>query len=122
MKLVDRAKRYANDVISGKEITTKEVRKQCKWFLRDLGKQKKEDYPYYMDEEQLEVVEGILKLLNFATGLNVVGQSIFEGLVDFQAFFIANIFGWRFKDNPEKFRYRDVILFIPRKNARVLAF
>ncbi len=118
MKLVDRAKRYANDVISGKEIAPKEVRKQCKWFLRDLGKQKKEDYPYYFDVEQLEVVEGILKLLNFATGLNVVGKSIFEGLADFQAFFIANIFGWRFKDNPEKFRYRDITLFIPRKNAK----
>nr|WP_285852139.1 terminase TerL endonuclease subunit [Robertmurraya korlensis] len=36
----------------------------------------------------------------------------------FQAFFLVNIFGWRFKENPEKFRYRDVTLFIPRKNAK----
>lgn len=118
MKLIDRAKRYASDVISGKEITTKEVRKQCKWFLRDLGRQNKEDYLFYLDTEQLDVVEGILKLLNFATGLGVVGMSVFDGLVDFQAFFISNIFGWRFKDDPTRFRYRDITLFIPRKNAK----
>lgn len=116
--LLDRAKRYANDVISGKEVAPKEVRKQCKWFLEDLGKQNKEDYPYYFSNEHLEVVEGILKLLNFATGLNVVGMNILEGMVDFQAFFIANIFGWRFKDDPARFRYRDITLFIPRKNAK----
>lgn len=122
MKLIDRAKRYANDVLSGKEVTTKEVRKQCKWFLRDIARQKNESYHYYLDEEQLEVVEGILKLLNFATGLNVVGMNVLDGMVDFQAFFIVNIFGWRFKEDPVRFRYRDITLFIPRKNARVLAF
>lgn len=118
MILLEKAKEYANDVLSGKEITTKEVRRQCKWFLDDLGKQHNEDYPYYLSEEHLEVVEGILKLLNFATGLNVVGKNILEGLADFQAFFLCNIFGWRFKDNPSKFRYRDITLFIPRKNAK----
>lgn len=118
MILLEKAKEYANDVLSGKEITTKEVRKQCKWFLDDLGKQNKEDYPYYLSEEHLEVVEGILKLLNFATGLNVVGLSVLEGLVGFQAFFLCNIFGWRFKEEPSKFRYRDITLFIPRKNAK----
>lgn len=118
MKLFESAKRYANNVISGKEITTKEVRKQCKWFLRDLGKQNKDNYIYYLDEAQLEVIEGILKLLNFATGLGVVGMSILEGLEDFQAFFLCNVFGWRFKEDPEKFRYRDVTLFIPRKNTK----
>lgn len=118
MTLFEKAKRYANDVISGKEVTTKEVRKQCKWFLEDLGKQHKEDYLYYLSNEHLGVVEGILKLMNFATGLNVVGKSVLEGLADFQAFFLCNIFGWRFKEEPSRFRYRDITLFIPRKNAK----
>ncbi|OLS02416.1 terminase large subunit [Tissierella creatinophila] len=118
MILFDKAKEYANDVVSGKEQTSKEVRKQCKWFLEDIGKQKKNDYSYYLSEEHLEVVEGILKLLNFATGLNVVGKSVLEGLANFQAFFLCNIFGWRFKEEPSKFRYRDITLFIPRKNAK----
>nr|WP_280518599.1 terminase TerL endonuclease subunit [Lederbergia wuyishanensis] len=57
-------------------------------------------------------------MLNFATGLGVIGKPVLKGLEDFQAFFLVNIFGWRFKDDPKKYRYRDVTLFIPRKNAK----
>ena len=116
--LLEKAKQYAKDCISGKEITTFEVKTQCKWFLEDLEKQNNEYYPYYFDTEKIDIIEGILKLLNFATGLNVVGKKIYEGLKDFQAFFIANIFGWRYKTDSNKFRYREVDLFIPRKNTK----
>ena len=116
--LLEKAKEYAQDCISGKEITTFEVKTQCKWFLEDLEKQNNDYYPYYFDTKQIEIIEGILKLLNFATGLNIVGKSIYEGLENFQAFFIANIFGWRYKSDSRKFRYREVDLFIPRKNSK----
>ena len=116
--LLEKAKEYANDCISGKETTTFEVKKQCEWFLEDLKKQNNEYYPYYFDTKKIEIIEGILKLLNFATGLGVVGESIFDGLVNFQAFFIANIFGWRYKTDSKKYRYREVDLFIPRKNTK----
>lgn len=116
--LLEKALRYANRVVDGEEITTKEVRIQCSWFIRDIKKQENEDYPYYLDEKELEKIQGILSLLNFATGLGVIGLNILEGLEDFQAFFLVNIFGWRFKENNEKYRYRDVTLFIPRKNAK----
>ena len=116
--LLEKAKQYAEDCISGKEITTFEVKTQCKWFLEDLDKQNNEYYPYYFDTKKIGIIEGILKLLNFATGLNIVGKSIYEGLENFQAFFIANIFGWRHKADSNKFRYREVDLFIPRKNTK----
>lgn len=116
--LIEKAMNYAERVIAGKEITTKEVIIQCNLFMKELEKQYDDDFPYYFDEDAISVVEGILKLLNFATGLNVIGLSILEGLEDFQAFFIANIFGWRFKNDAERYRYRDVTLFIPRKNAK----
>lgn len=118
MTLIEKAIRYANDVVAGKEITTKEVIIQCKWFLRDLEKQNNDDFAYYFDTEEVGKIEGILALLNFATGLGVIGKSILEGLENFQAFFLVNIFGWRFKTDREKYRYRDVTLFIPRKNAK----
>lgn len=118
MTLYEKAIRYANNVIAGKEITTKEVIIQCKWFLVDLEKQNNDDFKYYFDIDEVQRIEGILSLLNFATGLGVIGKSILEGLEDFQAFFLVNIFGWRFKDDKEKYRYRDVTLFIPRKNAK----
>jgi phage terminase large subunit-like protein len=116
--IFEKAIRYAEKVAAGKEITTKEVIIQCKWFLKDLEKQEDESFPYYFDHEVIETIEGILKLLNFATGLGIIGKSILEGLEDFQAFFLVNIFGWRFKEDSERFRYRDVTLFIPRKNAK----
>lgn len=116
--LLEKAKQYAKDCISGKEVTTFEVKTQCKWFLEDLEKQNNEYYPYYFDTKKIKIIEGILKLLNFATGLNIVGKSIYEGLENFQAFFIANIFGWRYKTDSNKFRYREVDLFIPRKNTK----
>ena len=116
--LLEKAKRYAENCIAEKEITTFEVEKQCEWFLEDLEKQNNDYYPYYFDTKQIGIIEGLLKLLNFATGLGIVGKSIYEGLEDFQAFFIANIFGWRYKTDSRKFRYREVDLFIPRKNSK----
>ena len=116
--LLEKAREYAKDCISGREITTFEVKKQCEWFLEDLEKQNNDYYPYYFDTKQIEIIEGILKLLNFATGLHIVGKSIYEGLENFQAFFIANIFGWRYKTDSKKYRYREVDLFIPRKNTK----
>jgi len=80
MRMIDKAIRYAKRVIAGKEITTKEVIIQCKWFLIDLEKQKEENFKYYFDNAEIEKIEGILKLLNFATGLGVIGKSILEGL------------------------------------------
>lgn len=118
MKLYNKALQYANDVVSGKEITTDEVKKQCKWFLEDLKLQNNDDFEFYFDLKKLEVVEGILKILNFATGLHVIGKSILSGIHDFQVFFIANVFGWRYKTDPKKFRYKDITLFITRKNAK----
>ena len=116
--IFEKAVKYAERVVKGKEITTKEVIIQCNLFLRDLKKQESEEFDYYFDEDAVSKIEGILALLSFATGLGVIGKTILDGLEGFQAFFLVNIFGWRFKDDPEKFRYRDVTLFIPRKNAK----
>ncbi|MBS4539816.1 terminase large subunit [Clostridium sp. D2Q-11] len=116
--LKEKAIKYANDVVNGEEVATKEVIKQCEWFLNDLKRQDDNNFKYYFDEKEIEKIEGILKLLNFATGLGVVGLPILEGLWGFQAFFLCNVFGWRFKEDKKKFKNRTNILFIPRKNAK----
>jgi len=116
--LYEKAVKYAEDCISGKEITTFEVKKQCQWFLDDLEKQGQEDFKFYFDFKELDIIDNLLKLMNFATGINIIGITLYDGLENFQAFFLANVFGWRFKSNKEKFRYRDITLFIPRKNAK----
>lgn len=117
MLLLDKAIQYANDVVSGKEITTWEVETQCECFLEDLKKQNNDDFEYYFDLNKLKIINNLLKLFNFATGF-VAGKQVLENLVGFQAFLIANIFGWRFKNNSDKFRYKDITLYIARKNAK----
>lgn len=118
MILLERAIRYAENVVAGKEVTTKEVIIQCKWFLKDLEEnQYNENFQYYFDKNKLKIINNLLKLFNFATGF-VAGKQILTNLADFQCFFLANIFGWRFKDNSNKFRYNDITLYIARKNAK----
>jgi phage terminase large subunit-like protein len=111
------AVQYARDVLDGKEITTKEVKVQCEWFFRDLEKQNEEDYPYYFDLDEVQKVEDIIGLLVFPTGLKA-GEPMLDNLAPFQGFFFANVFGWRFKNDPERFKHRDNVLFIPRKNGK----
>ena len=117
MVVLDKALEYAKDVVDNKEITTWEVKTQCEWFLDDLEKQNDDDFEFYLDENKLKIINNLLKLFNFATGF-VAGKQVLESLVGFQCFLIVNIFGWRFKDNNDKFRYNDITLYIARKNAK----
>jgi phage terminase large subunit-like protein len=116
--LFEKAVQYANDVLSGAEVANKYVKRQCEWFLADIEKQDEAEFEFYFDHKALAKVEGIIKLLYFATGLGVRGSSVLANLATFQAFFLANVFGWRFKSDSAKFRYRDVCLFICRKNGK----
>lgn len=118
MFLLEQALKYANDVVAGTEITTPEVVKQCEWFLRDYEeRQFSDDFEFYFDESKLKIINNLLKLFNFATGF-VAGKQVLSNLVGFQCFLMANIFGWRYKNNPKKFRYNDITLYIARKNAK----
>lgn len=118
MILLDKALKYARDVVEGREITTTEVGLQCSIFIKDFYEnQYKEDFEFYFDEKKLKKINNLLKLFNYATGF-VAGKQVLKGLSGFQALLIAALFGWRYKKNKKKFRYRDVVLFIPRKNAK----
>lgn len=118
MILLDRAIKYATDVVEGREITTWEVKKQCAIFVQDYYKtQYNDDFEFYLDENELWKINNLLKLMNFATGY-LAEQEVLEHLDPFQCFFIVNIFGWRYKNNKAKFRYNDVTLFIARKNGK----
>lgn len=117
-ELLSKARRYAENVINGTEIAPWEVKTQCEWFVNDYdNRQYEEDFKFYFDEEKVEGIEGILKVVTFATGFSA-GKSLMEGLADFQCFFLVNVFGWRFKEDPQRFRYRDNTLWIPRKNGK----
>jgi len=118
MILEDKALQYCRDVIGGTEPAPIEVKIQCQITLDDLVKQNDDDYPYFLDIEMVEKAEGILKLLNFATGINVIGTPVIDGLHGFQAYFFYSIFGWKYKSNSAKYKNNYITLFVPRKNAK----
>lgn len=118
MILLDKALKYCEDVIENREITTWEVKKQCCIFVQDYYKnQYDDDFEFCFSKKKLKVINNLLKLFSYATGF-VAGKQVLEGLEGFQALFLCSIFGWRYKNDINKFRYRDVVLFIPRKNAK----
>lgn len=118
MILLDKALKYAESCVSGEEITTWEVKRQCEIFLEDYNKNQYQDnFEFYFDENKLKKVNNLLKLFNMATGFNE-NESALSAIWGFQALLLVNIFGWRYKNDPKRFRYREVLLFIPRKNAK----
>ncbi|NRT33246.1 phage terminase large subunit-like protein [Clostridium beijerinckii] len=118
MKLLDDALKYCKDVIDDAEITTDEVKQQCKKFLYDYEiKQHEDNFEFFLCAKKLKIINNLLKIINYATGF-VAGKSVYDGIVGFQALILVAIFGWRYKNDKNKFRYRDVVLFIPRKNAK----
>ena len=118
MKLKELAFKYAKDVAEGREITTWELEYLCKKCLNDYEKrQYDEEFPYYFDENALTVYEGLMSLMVYPSGF-AEGEPILDHIAPFQAFFITMAFSWRCKDAPYRFRFNNIILYIPRKNGK----
>lgn len=118
MKLLESALTYCKNVVSGIEITTKEVIQQSQIFLDDYYiNQYDDEFEFCAYEKDFEKIENLLKLLNFPTGF-VAGKQVLENLSPFQAFLLAGVFLFRYKKNKRKFKNNDITLFIARKNAK----
>lgn len=116
--IVKKAYEYVEYVLKEDSPTGWEIRAQCQ-IIKDMWdkKQYEEDYPYYFDIDEMKKIYGLLSLMNFATGF-VAGQPVLKHLSPYQAFFIVNLFGWRHKDRPYKFKHSDITLFVARKNSK----
>ena len=84
------------------------VKKQCQEFINIV---ENEDSDYYINEKELKVIEGFLKLINI-----MPNKSAYENLVGFQWFFIINALCVRRKSNNKR-RYELSVLLIARKNG-----
>ena len=84
MILLERAIKYATDVVEGREITTWEVTKQCNIFIQDYyKKQYKDKFKFYLDETELLKINNLLRLANFATGY-LADNEVLENLAPIQ--------------------------------------
>lgn len=113
-ELVNRLTSYADKVSKGKIIACKKHIQACNRFLSDINKIPKAKYPYYFDAEEVERFYSWSGVFQHTKGV-LANKSI--ELTDFQLFVVANIFGWKKKDNGYK-RWRKSYVQIARKNAK----
>lgn len=110
---MNKALEYAKKSVKAK-TTPKYVKKQCKEFIKIAeGKDKK----YVLNEEKVQQIESILKLLVMPRGLKA-GKSLYECTVGYQWLFYTSVLAVVYRDNPERRRYETGILEIARKNFK----
>lgn len=111
-----RAKKYANDVVSGKVPNCLWVRLACQRFLDDLKKQNTEAFPYYYDEAAADRAVNFMEKLPHIKGKWAAKK---EKLIlqNWQCFTECNILGWK-KVGTNLRRFRMSYERIPRKNGK----
>ena len=106
--------KYAKSVVVGGIPAPKYVKKQCERFLEICdGKSSK----YFLDENKLEQINSILKLLVMPRGLKS-GESIYECSCGYQWLLYAAALCVVYRENPDRRRYETVILEVGRKNFK----
>ena len=116
MALTSDAIQYAKDVTDGTILANKYVRLQCQSFLNDLDtNQHKDDFRWEFLEELSDHALGFMQLFKYVEG-TVAGQQV--ELSPWQAFLVANAYGWVDKLNDGIRRYTRLISLVDRKNAK----
>lgn len=106
--------KYAKGVVNCEIPAPKYVIKQCEKFIRICdGKSEK----YFLDENKLQKIDAILKLLVMPRGLKA-GSSIYECSCGYQWMMYAAVLCIVHRDNPERRCYETAILEIARKNFK----
>lgn len=111
----DRAKNYAKSstIKSNSNKFCKWVKLSCKRFLNDLKRASMPGAPFYFDEKEVDNVCEFISNLPHVEG-NWGSDKIV--LLDFQVFFLANLFGFRKRDGSR--RFSSALFNVARKNAK----
>jgi len=116
MALTADAIQYAKDVTDGTILANKYIRLQCQSFLNDLDtNQHNADFRWEFSEALADHALGFMQLFKYVEG-TVAGQQV--EFSPWQAFLIANAYGWVDKANEGIRRYTRLISLVGRKNAK----
>lgn len=110
-----RSYKYCKKISDGKIPSNKWMILFAKKFINDIERSKDDDYPYFFDVQKAIFIEEFIYQLKYTEGLKV-GQNII--LADFQANIVQNSFCWRLKEDPSIYRYREIIVYLPRKQGK----
>nr|DAI32686.1 MAG TPA: Large Terminase [Caudoviricetes sp.] len=104
---------YCKDIAKGKILSGTYCKKAVKRFMSDLKRSETEEgYPYFMDWQAANDV------IDFAECLHIPDINTNLKLFPFQKFLYANVWGWKYKDNKERRRFRTCFIEIARKNSK----
>ena len=116
MKNFDRAKAYANDVVSGKVVANKERIQAAERFLKDVESNK-----WDLKENIVDfVVTFIENVIVHVQGDDMNAVSIRNTplkLQEWQHFIVTNLFGFNIKGSRER-RFKESFMMLPRKNGK----
>ena len=116
MAMTSDAIQYAKDITDGTILANKHIRLQCQSFLNDLyTNQNDEGFRWRFSEELADHALGFMQLFKYVEG-TVAGQQVV--LSPWQAFLVANAYGWVDKLNDDLRRYTRLISLVGRKNAK----
>jgi phage terminase large subunit-like protein len=106
---------YAHKVVNGDIVVGKYVRLAVERYYDDLQRVGDEDFPYYFDEKKAQAVVSFFP----AALRHSIGEHAGEPfhLEEWQAFAIANIFGWQRADGRGR-RFRRIYWSMSRKQGK----
>lgn len=107
-------KNYAQDCISGKNISGQKHKWACERFLKDVSRIGQPDFPYVWNEQQAENIVEWFKLLRHSKG--VLAKKPIE-LTSWQKFRICQLYGWVHKETGAR-RFKKYFTEVARKNAK----
>lgn len=113
---VNRANRYARDVVAGKIPAGKYVRLACERHLLDLKRAEKKDFPYRFSADEGERICAFAEQLPHTKGKWAARRENIK-LEPWQSFLLAVAYGWLRKKNGFR-RFRELYFEIPRKNGK----
>ena len=109
--MIDQVTQYAQEIVGLKIPSNKKVYQAAKRHLDDLKKSKDDDYPYYFDAEKSEAVIG------FISSLPNPDDGKPMKLVNFQAFIVGALFGWKKKKTNFR-RFTMAVISMARKQGK----
>ncbi|MFQ3230871.1 terminase large subunit [Reinekea sp.] len=113
---VNKANRYARDVVAGKIVTGRLIKLACKRHLDDLAKEKDTKFKYRFDRKKADKACRFIQLLPHTKGEWAQKRMLIE-LEPWQLFIVACSFGWVVKKTKLR-RFREVYTEVPRKNGK----
>lgn len=104
---------YAQMVVEGDILASKEVKQACKRHLMDLDRQGTEKFPWVFNEDRA------WRPIRFIEQKCKPSKGGFKKLIlqPWQHFIVGSMFGWVHKDTGVR-RFREALIFVGRKNGK----